>query len=131
MLVMLNIHMSEYMVTKLVSDQVESYNLLGICIGVNNSSVLVKTKCTALLNRSSCCVVGIEVRTNDSTFFMHHKFAIVDEQRMMTGSFNWSRNAMLGNDENVMLIRTKRITSQYLDVFKKLWAKYNPDGQKS
>ena len=56
---------------------------------------------------------------------MHHKFAIADRQ-VMSGSFNWSRNAMLGNDENVMFIDKAQIADKYIDVFETLWSKYNP-----
>jgi len=55
---------------------------------------------------------------------MHHKFMLVDNRRLMTGSFNWSRNAMLGNDENVLFISDKRIIEKYFYVFEKLWEKY-------
>lgn len=57
---------------------------------------------------------------------MHHKFAIVDGQHTMTGSFNWSQNAMIGNEENVLFIDRKDITNAYINVFEKLWAKYKP-----
>lgn len=58
---------------------------------------------------------------------MHHKFVIADGKQIMTGSFNWSRNAMLGNEENVLFIKKKDITDKYIDVFEKLWNKYNPN----
>ncbi|XP_067935878.1 uncharacterized protein [Watersipora subatra] len=71
---------------------------------------------------------GIEVRTNNSTFFMHHKFVISDNTQVMTGSFNWSRNAMLGNDENITFIRGEgQITQRYIDEFEKLWNNYSPE----
>lgn len=66
------------------------------------------------------------MRTNDTTFFMHHKFAVVDGNRLMTGSFNWSRNAMLGNNENVLFIQREQIVTKYADLFEALWLKYKP-----
>ena len=71
-------------------------------------------------------LTGIEVRLNDSTFYMHHKFVVADKKRLMNGSFNWSRNAMLGNNENVMFVGKKDIVNKYHGVFESLWEKYKP-----
>lgn len=34
---------------------------------------------------------------------MHHKFCVIDNQTVITGSYNWSTNAELKNDENVVI----------------------------
>lgn len=57
---------------------------------------------------------------------MHHKFAVSDNKQLMNGSFNWSRNAMLGNNENVMFIGRKDIVKKFQSVFESLWEKYKP-----
>jgi len=57
---------------------------------------------------------------------MHHKFAISDGVKVMTGSFNWSGNAMLGNNENVVFIKNRVVTDEYKKVFEHLWEKYKP-----
>lgn len=70
--------------------------------------------------------LGIEVRTNHTTFYMHHKFVIIDGTKMMTGSFNWSKNAMLGNNENILFVRDKEIMKKYQDTFDELWLRFGP-----
>ncbi|NJK62165.1 MAG: hypothetical protein HC921_05290 [Synechococcaceae cyanobacterium SM2_3_1] len=35
---------------------------------------------------------------------MHHKFAVIDESIVVTGSHNWSQGANRNNDENVLII---------------------------
>ncbi len=41
---------------------------------------------------------GIEVRSdNRSPALMHHKFAIIDDLTVLSGSFNWSRSASTGS----------------------------------
>lgn len=46
---------------------------------------------------------GIPVRFDSSSFFMHHKFAVIDNKIVINGSFNWTRTAVVGNHENVMI----------------------------
>ena len=49
---------------------------------------------------------GIPVRTDAASTHMHHKFAIVDGATyLINGSFNWTRQAVLGNQENVVIAR--------------------------
>ena len=38
---------------------------------------------------------GIPVRTDAATTHMHHKFAVVDGAKLINGSFNWTRQAVL------------------------------------
>ncbi|CAG9464758.1 unnamed protein product [Pedinophyceae sp. YPF-701] len=40
---------------------------------------------------------GIPVRMDKSCYHMHHKFCVVDGERLVTGSFNWTRQACLNN----------------------------------
>ena len=46
---------------------------------------------------------GIEVRTDQSPHHMHHKFAIFDQRRLLTGSYNWTRSAAMDNRENFLV----------------------------
>ena len=34
---------------------------------------------------------GIEVRCDKSEWHMHHKFVVLDGEKLLTGSFNWTR----------------------------------------
>lgn len=44
---------------------------------------------------------------------MHHKVFIIDEKTVITGSYNFSRNAEKRNDENILLIRSPRLAELY------------------
>eukprot|EP00808_Paulinella_micropora_P003954 g28292.t1 len=68
--------------------------------------------------------IGIEVRQDNSQHMMHHKFAVVDGARLATGSFNWTRAAVLGNKENVIITTAKPLVTAYSTEFDKLWNEF-------
>lgn len=56
---------------------------------------------------------------------LHHKTMIIDSGRndavVVTGSFNWSRNADENNDENFLFIHSKQVAEFYEDEFLRRW----------
>ena len=46
---------------------------------------------------------------------MHHKVFIIDGQTVITGSYNFSKNAESRNDENILLLRSKPIAQLYTE----------------
>ncbi len=52
---------------------------------------------------------------------MHHKTFIVDENKVITGSYNPSENANTNNDENIMIIESEVIADKFLDEFERVW----------
>ena len=48
---------------------------------------------------------------------MHHKFFIIDNRTVITGSFNPSKNADNRNDENIVIIEDAEIAAEFLDEF--------------
>ena len=69
---------------------------------------------------------GIQVRHDLSSFFMHHKFAVIDRKQLLNGSFNWTRQAVTGNRENVMITSDQDIVKAFSEEFQALWKKYDP-----
>ena len=56
---------------------------------------------------------GIPVKLHDHDGLMHNKFAIIDEEIVATGSFNWTASADTRNDENLVLIKNKQVSEAY------------------
>jgi phosphatidylserine/phosphatidylglycerophosphate/cardiolipin synthase-like enzyme len=56
---------------------------------------------------------------------MHHKFAIVDGKRLITGSYNWTRGATR-NHENVTVLSEADLIEQFAHEFNRLWAEFKP-----
>ncbi|MGZ3674752.1 MAG: phospholipase D-like domain-containing protein [Ktedonobacterales bacterium] len=64
-------------------------------------------------------------REND---FMHNKVMIVDDHRVLTGSYNFSENAE-ANDENMLQIDSAEIANAYTAYFETLFVVYPHGGQ--
>ena len=69
---------------------------------------------------------GISVRTDHSSFYMHHKFVLVDGQLLINGSFNWTRAAITGNQENVIVTNHRTMVCAFQAEFERLWQQFDP-----
>ena len=69
---------------------------------------------------------GIPCKTDSSAqFHMHNKYAIIDESVIVTGSFNWTTQAINNNQENLFFYEDKTIAAQYTVEFNKLWDSFS------
>ena len=69
---------------------------------------------------------GIQVRVDTTAFLMHHKFVVVDGELLMSGSLNWTTQALCGNQENVIVTSEPKLVQPFTDQFEILWRQYNP-----
>jgi phosphatidylserine/phosphatidylglycerophosphate/cardiolipin synthase-like enzyme len=68
---------------------------------------------------------GVSCKYDDELAKLHHKFLVVDDATVVTGSFNLSVNAANENDENVLVIRSAAVAKKYATEFTRLWAQYS------
>ena len=52
---------------------------------------------------------------------LHHKFAVIDDETVITGSQNWSETANINNDEALIIIRNDRVSQQFSQEFQRLY----------
>jgi phosphatidylserine/phosphatidylglycerophosphate/cardiolipin synthase-like enzyme len=52
---------------------------------------------------------------------LHHKFAVLDRRRVITGSFNWSPSAAHQNDETLLLIDSPLLARHFEAEMDRLW----------
>jgi len=52
---------------------------------------------------------------------MHHKFAVIDGQTVVTGSYNWTIESEERNYENLIVLRDPRVVAAYGEEFEALW----------
>ena len=61
------------------------------------------------------------MRLDGNLASMHHKVLIIDEQVVVTGSYNFSQSAKTRNDENTLIIHSEEIAALYLEEFDRVW----------
>jgi phosphatidylserine/phosphatidylglycerophosphate/cardiolipin synthase-like enzyme len=52
---------------------------------------------------------------------LHHKFAVVDNKTVITGSFNWSPSAAHTNDETLLVIHSPQLAKHFTREMDHLW----------
>jgi len=70
---------------------------------------------------SSLYEFGIIKRDKDPESLMHHKFCIIDEEIVWTGSFNPTPNGAFKENNNVVIIKSSSLAANFGEEFKKLW----------
>ncbi|MFO7630087.1 MAG: phospholipase D-like domain-containing protein [Prochlorococcaceae cyanobacterium] len=53
---------------------------------------------------------------------LHHKFAVLDNRTVITGSFNWSPSAAHQNDETLLLIHSPQLAAHFGREVDRLWS---------
>lgn len=75
---------------------------------------------------------GIEIRyfklpgTGFQRVKMHHKFMIVDQKTVATGSMNWTVQADEQNYEALLILKDKLVAKQFTQAFEELWKTATP-----
>ena len=64
---------------------------------------------------------GAQVRQDGNRYILHHKVIIIDDDTVITGSFNFSNSAAKDNDENIVIIRDAVIAGLYLEEWRRIW----------
>ncbi len=67
--------------------------------------------------------IDVKISRKRENANMHNKFAVIDGEIIITGSYNWTRNAEVLNDENLLIIKgereiSKRFQEHFLKMFK-------------
>ncbi len=65
--------------------------------------------------------IGVPVAVDTSPHHMHHKFMVADQNKVLTGSYNWTRSAASYNQENIVLCTDPRLVKPFHTEFERLW----------
>jgi len=64
----------------------------------------------------------VPVRNDTNPRYMHNKVMIIDGGIVFTGSYNWSMNAEKYNNENLIIIRSRKIAEIFERKFEEIWS---------
>lgn len=68
---------------------------------------------------------GIKPRSKQLDTLMHHKFVIIDNKILISGSINWTKSAFFGNFENVLVTNESAIVKPFINEFERIWTMFN------
>jgi len=82
--------------------------------------------------RDPLCTAGITVRVEDFAAKIHDKYAVVDagtvsDPLIITGSTNWTKNAVEANDENLLIIHDAGLANAFASDIARLKAAISSD----
>ena len=64
---------------------------------------------------------GLKVLVDNNEGLMHHKTIIIDDQIVITGSYNFTRSAETRNDENLVILYNPAIANFYMQEFNRIY----------
>lgn len=89
--------------------------------GVDVRVIMDDEQCNALgSDAAKLSRHGVPLLMDDSPARMHHKFAVLDAC-VLTGSFNWTKQASTSNWENLCILRDPQAISPFAAEFQRLW----------
>ena len=63
----------------------------------------------------------IDIHSDGNCYIMHNKVIIIDDQVVITGSFNFTRAAQEQNDENVLIVDDTGFAARYNEEFERIY----------
>ena len=107
---------------KNIAEEIKNIFYKGIKLRIITDCECIK-KSTS--NIYSLAAIGINIKTDDSIrYYMHHKFCVIDNSVVVTGSFNWTAQAVYHNHENLLFLENKDLAMKYSQEFEKLWEEF-------
>ncbi|OGO49994.1 MAG: hypothetical protein A2Z30_02655 [Chloroflexi bacterium RBG_16_64_43] len=112
-----------FMAFSLTSEEVAEVLIRQARLGVEVAGVMEESQVRSNANgkydllRAS----GIDVHLDGNSRNMHHKVILVDDELVITGSYNFSYNAENVNDENMLILHDRELARLYLEEFDRVW----------
>jgi phosphatidylserine/phosphatidylglycerophosphate/cardiolipin synthase-like enzyme len=85
---------------------------------------LIQDEKSAQNNRETLPILltaGIEVRSDGKHAIQHNKLMLIDDDIVITGSYNFTNSAEKRNAENIMIVRSAYAAKRYADNWKTHW----------
>lgn len=66
-------------------------------------------------------IAGTDIRGDNNLYKMNNKAMILDNSIVVTGSYDWTPNAEITQDNNVILLENEQVTELYSSEFERIW----------
>ncbi len=91
--------------------------------GLDMTGVALSNNCKYELNNqpweNPINTAGVPLLTSGD--LLHHKYSVIDQKIVITGSHNWTEAANIGNDETVLVIENPKVAAHYVREFERLY----------
>lgn len=70
---------------------------------------------------------GIKIKSNKlgTGALMHHKFVVIDNKILLSGSFNWTNKAIVSNYEAVLVTSDRSLVLPFIQEYARMWDKFD------
>ncbi|MBC8160644.1 MAG: phospholipase D family protein [Roseiflexaceae bacterium] len=65
---------------------------------------------------------GVDVLEDGNCYILHHKVIVIDQQTVITGSYNFTNSAERDNDENLVIVDDPALARAYIEEFGLVYA---------
>ena len=90
--------------------------------GINISGIIEKSTTGSKYSKHDVLAAnGISLAIESSKKLMHHKFFVIDDSVVITGSFNPTENADTKNAENLIFVRSPELAEKYTNEFNSIY----------
>ncbi|CAL8112848.1 unnamed protein product [Orchesella dallaii] len=99
---------------QVLSEQYERGLIVQFIVGHESTAAKLRLKCLP------CGTLPKDPTLPATDKLMHHKFAIIDDEAVLTGSMNWTIEGILSNKENICVSTNPKHVQRYLEEFSHL-----------
>lgn len=113
------VYMPAFLIThsKIATAMIEAKNRgVDVRVIIDANSVFTKNSKHIQLRKS-----GIPLKTENYAGKLHSKMIVIDDEYLITGSMNFSKSGEGRNDENLLIIKDKKIAQMHKNFFLYLW----------
>ena len=68
-------------------------------------------------------IIEVKGKNNKYKHYMHNKYCVIDNEKVLDGSYNWSKNAMY-NEEHIIVVESEIIAKLYKENYNRLIKEY-------
>lgn len=114
-------HSIYFMAFSFTHEEIANILMLKHSEGLEVRGVMEARQVTKDAQFSRLAYQGIKILKDKNPGMMHHKVFIIDNETVITGSFNPTQGGDKRNDENILIITSSEIAKEFVEEFEKVY----------